>query len=86
MSAPWLVVQVEAAFAKFGVTIWAALAPKYPAVDLGKVWLGRSQQPLDVASSLFVFPSPPSSAFKPPWRAVDVFGVCTCVFCCSLHL
>jgi hypothetical protein len=50
--APSRVVQVEAAFAKFGVAIWAALAPKYPAVDLGKVRFGRSHQPPAVVSSI----------------------------------
>lgn len=29
--------QVEAAFGKFGAGIWSALAPKYPAIDLAKV-------------------------------------------------
>jgi hypothetical protein len=35
--------QVSAAWGAFGVGIWAALAPKYPAVDLAKVRHDRIQ-------------------------------------------
>jgi hypothetical protein len=31
-------VQVEAMWAKFNASIWSALAPKYPTVDIAKVW------------------------------------------------